>query len=220
MRALVKGAIPKILEDNAVSWTAELLAAIASEDDPTKTQKNRYNKPEIKQAILDETLGKCAYCESKITHIDDGDIEHLVPKSKVAERSFDWSNLTLACTQCNRNKGAFHGGDNDHSGLVDPYQDNPTDHFMFLREIVLPRPDSNKAVITESIIKLARSELVECRKERMEFIDGLLLSYHNAPDDLKPIIKADIIKKSTSEGSEYTGIGREYISFLEHKRVF
>ena len=35
-------------------------------------------------APIDETHGKCAYCESKIKHIDYGDIEHILPKNKNA----------------------------------------------------------------------------------------------------------------------------------------
>ena len=36
----------------------------------------------IKEQILKETHGKCVYCESKISHVCPGDIEHILPKNK------------------------------------------------------------------------------------------------------------------------------------------
>lgn len=83
MRKLRKGPVPPILELNAADWTSDLLEALERDEKPTKTQIGRYNTPEIKSAIRAETLNKCAYCESKISHIDHGDIEHIIPKSKV-----------------------------------------------------------------------------------------------------------------------------------------
>ena len=107
MRHLVKGAIPKVLQDKAQQWTEELLAVLARGEKPTDAIKGRYRHPDIKNAIKVETSDKCAYCESKITHIAYGDIEHIIPKSKVPARAYEWQNLTLACDICNGNKGDF-----------------------------------------------------------------------------------------------------------------
>ncbi len=214
MIVLKKAAEPRILITKKVEWTQEILDILAKDEKPTKTQKTRYNHREIKSAIVAETHGKCAYCESQITHIDHGDIEHLVPKSKVPARAFEWVNLTLACRKCNQNKGDFHGGANDHSGLVDPYIDIPEDHFLFMRELVIARPDSARGIITDSEIKISRLELVEKRRERMEFIDGLVTGYLNAPNELKPILLQDIYDKCTSPKREFTAVGTHYLSKL------
>lgn len=219
MRTLTKGVAPNILNEQALNWTNELLSTLAVGDDPTTTQKTRYNHRDIKQAILAETKNKCAYCESLITHIDHGDIEHIVPKSKVPSRAFDWQNLTLACRKCNQNKGVFHGGDNDHSGLVDPYIDDPDDYFLFFREVITPRPDNEKGALTNATIKLSRIELLERRRERLDFIDGLISNYHKSSDAMKPIIHADIIKRATSSENEYCGVGARYIQALQARNV-
>ena len=45
--------------------------------------------------------GKCAYCESKITVVTYGSIEHFRPKSIYPELTFEWNNLLLSCDICN-----------------------------------------------------------------------------------------------------------------------
>ena len=69
---------------------------------PRALTKGDYKHPDNKIALKNSTFGKCMYCESKITHIDYGDIEHIKPKSKYPTLKFTWSNLGFACTVCNR----------------------------------------------------------------------------------------------------------------------
>ncbi|MEQ1829786.1 MAG: HNH endonuclease, partial [Pirellula sp.] len=47
-----------------------------------------------------ETADKCAYCESKVTHVTFGDIEHIVPKSIGGKQT------TLTCGRCNNDQGS------------------------------------------------------------------------------------------------------------------
>lgn len=211
MRSLTKGACPPVLAANSVVWTNEILDALAAGKKPTDTQKARYNHPDIKAVIKNETHDKCAYCESKITHVDHGDIEHIVPKSKVPARAFDWLNLTLACRICNQNKGDFHSDGDDHSGLVDPYLDVPEDHFLFHRELVTPRQDSAKGLLTEEQLGLSRGPLLERRKERMDFIDGLIRGYCDAPAHVKPILLKNLHKRCCTDRSEYSATATTYI---------
>lgn len=211
MRSLVKGACPKVLTDNAVKWTQEIVDKLAAGEKPTDTQRSRYNHPDVKSALRGEILSKCAYCESKITHVDHGDIEHVVPKSKVPSLAFEWVNLTLACRICNQRKGDFHDGGDDHSRLIDPYIDNPSDHFIFHREIIVPRPDSPRGLLTDDKIGLSRAALREQRQVRMDFIDGLLRGYCNATDIEKPILLANLKTLCCSDGSEYSALAIVYI---------
>ena len=214
MRSLTKEACPQTLLNNSAQWTTELLEALASGEKPTATQKNRYNQPAIKAALRAETHDKCAYCESKITHTDHGDIEHIVPKSKVPDLAFEWTNLTLACRICNQSKGDFYPEEEDHSGLVDPYNDNPDDHFFFYRETVIPRPDSAKGLKTDHELKLSRGALHERRIERMQFVDGLLRGYFDAPADLKPILLRNLRDLCCRDDREYGSIANRYVNDL------
>jgi hypothetical protein len=69
--------------------------------------------------------GKCAYCESQITVVTYGAIEHFYPKARYPDKTFEWSNLLLSCDVCN---DAGHKGDDfplDANGQ--PVLINPTD---------------------------------------------------------------------------------------------
>ena len=69
--------MPKILEDNFDDWTKLLLDKIDRGIETTSTDRNRYSHKDIKQALIEETSGKCAYCESKIRHISFGEKSYL-----------------------------------------------------------------------------------------------------------------------------------------------
>lgn len=221
MRRLKKTDIPEILLNKGDQWRDDLLAVLAAGNKPTEAMKGRYRHKEIKEALLQETNGKCAYCESKLRHIAHGDIEHVIPKSKVPEMSYTWENLTLACDVCNENKGDTYSSDaafSQHS-LVDPYLDDPQDHFLFLREIVTPRPDSMRALATEQIIKLSRGELLEKRRERMAFLDGMVRSYALADAIFKPVILKDLQDNHLKEEDEYYTASVSYIRSLRDKGI-
>ena len=174
MIKLYKGKKPDILEKNSDRWTKEYLKyknlGIGNENIKTK-----YNHPEIKSALLNETHEKCAYCESKFLHVSPGDIEHIIPKSKRPELYVKWENLTISCEQCNRS-GKKNYYDIDLP-LINPYLDNPEEHFYECGSLIFPKLNDNRAEITINVIKLNRASLVERRKERIESVDKLLRSW-------------------------------------------
>jgi uncharacterized protein (TIGR02646 family) len=98
--------------------------------------ESKYKHKSIKAALVKMFCGKCAYCESKITHIEYGHIEHYRPKSGPEGRpklTFVWSNLLLACGICN---GAEHKGDrfptaSQGGPIVNPCNDDPVAHLNF-----------------------------------------------------------------------------------------
>jgi len=221
MRRLSKGPKPDILKEKCDEWTSELLAAVASGTKPTDTVKNRYRHADVKQAVIDETHGKCAYCESKIRHIAPGDIEHIVPKSKIPGMAFEWENLTLACDVCNGNKGDTYNADPNHpeNDLIDPYVDDPILHLAFFREVIVPRTNSPRAFVTNSILKLSRGELVERRRERMDFIDGLLRNYANSEPKYKSILLDDLMNNHLKDSDEYSASCNAYIGRLRNDGI-
>ena len=192
MISLTKTNCPQILLDNAEIWREELMATINAGGEPTRTQKNRYSRRQVKDAIVAETHEKCAYCESKIRHVDDGDIEHIAPKAPHPERSFEWENLTLACTICNRFKDDYTVTPDTPEELINPYSDNPSNHFLFHKEILTPAPESLRAHKTEEVIRLNRNELVEKRREKIAEVHDYLTSYAQATAEYKPFVLRQI----------------------------
>ena len=83
------------------------------------------------------------YCESKITHIDFGDVEHIKPKSpsKFPELEFEWENLGIACGKCNLAK---HDKYFVETPFIDPYLEEPSDHLAAVGTLLLHRGGSER----------------------------------------------------------------------------
>ena len=123
---------PALLKENTAKWTAALLKAT------TKARKEialaHYRHPDIRDALELMFHGKCAYCESKILHVTFAHIEHYCPKSTDLTRTFDWTNLLLACPRCNQapNKGTQFPDASEGGPLLNPCEDDPALHLKFL----------------------------------------------------------------------------------------
>jgi uncharacterized protein (TIGR02646 family) len=208
MIKIAKGPPPQVLLDHEAQWTVSLKTKLAAQIIPTDAELSRYRHPQIKAALIAETHGKCAYCESKLTHIAYGDVEHVVPKSVDPSGRFKWENLTIACDRCNTNKG-------DNEGFVDPNADEPKEHFIFQGPMVLPLPHSDKALATERGLKLNRPELVDRRSERIRRLHDLaLLATNAATPALRDILWRDLLENETVETSEYLAATFSYIDTL------
>lgn len=196
---------PEILARRGAEWTASLLASRDEDGRAPSVERQRYNHPQIKEALIAETNGKCAYCESKIRHVAYGDIEHVVAKSLSPERSFDWRNLTLACSVCNTNKGNY-GVDSEN--FVDPYAVDPEEAFWWFGAVVFPAPGNDAAALTERIIDLNRTELQERRAERLANLMALLEVIQRVRNNrLKRLLWDDFLVETGSD-REYAALAR------------
>jgi hypothetical protein len=157
---------PRSLQENKANWTKELLEAIASGDtDDIKAKKRRYNQPDVKAILKQETNDKCAYCESRVTVVAHGDIEHVTPKSIRPELTFEWGNLTFACQKCNGKKS-------NKEGLTDPYVDPIDDSFFFVGPFLKGRTEKGR--LTEKELALNRAELIEDRSDQLRVLSDVL----------------------------------------------
>jgi hypothetical protein len=90
----------------------------------TKQSYTVYSDKTIRKILISMCKGKCAYCESRITAIYNGDIEHFRPKAgynnfpedDVVKPGYywlasEWENLLFACPFCNQT--------NTHEALED-----------------------------------------------------------------------------------------------------
>lgn len=205
MIRLTKGASPQVLLDNGAEWTQVLLNHKSSGTTPTTGELSRYGHPKIKEALVLETHGKCAYCESKLRHITYGDIEHITPKVSDDSLRFQWTNLTLACDVCNTNKGA-------QIGVIDPYLLDPDHELYFIGPLVLPKILSTTGAITEKLLKLNRMPLVERRTERIQGLLTLLQLYVNTTDpNLRPVLRADIEGAAIAPETEHSAIASAFV---------
>lgn len=113
---------------------------------------NRYNHKEVVSALWNMQNKKCCYCEMYIPetgHLKN--VEHSRPRSIFTELTNKWTNLLLACSQCNGSKSdkypvILSDSDNDPAviymnehtdedpAIIDPSNEetNPEDHISFI----------------------------------------------------------------------------------------
>ncbi|WIW43863.2 HNH endonuclease [Bradyrhizobium sp. 62B] len=185
------------------------MSKIAAGDQPTKTEKSRYRHPQIKAVLVNETHGKCAYCESKLLHIHHGDVEHIYPKSLDPARTLEWENLTLACEVCNQNKS-------DHDPflkhVIDPYNVDPAQHLLFTGSLIFPR-GTVEGESTRTLLDLNRGELAERRKEHLEKIMSIVgtIMRNDLPIAVRRALFGDLAQKEAGPSGAYSAMTKAVI---------
>ena len=174
---------PNILAKNESTWLLNYKSKLISYNNyPTKATKsemekaaNKYRHPEVKKEIKKMFSEKCAYCESHISHVDYGDIEHFRPKSRFPDYCFEWNNLLLACGICNdvKYKGVKFPEANEDGPFVNPVDEDPNDFFRF--EFNMCRRE-RRHLMHPSEFKFG-SALRDCEPERMRNGRRRLLLY-------------------------------------------
>jgi uncharacterized protein (TIGR02646 family) len=137
-----------------------------------------YRAPALKAHLVSEAHGKCVYCESKITHVYFGDIEHIKPKAKFPRERLDVENLVLACAICNNAKGDYRDASN---ALLNPYVEDPDQEILALGYLIARRPGQSRARLTIKQLDLNRQALLERRRERVERLQPLAEQYMLEP---------------------------------------
>ena len=205
---------PDILARRGPQWTKAVVDKIDKGGRPTRTERSRYNHPDIKQALVKETHGKCAYCESKVRHVSYGDIEHVVPKSSDPAKWFSWPNLTLACDVCNTNKADAQV---DGESFIDPYAVDPEEHYWQLGATMHPKPGCDAAALTERLLDLNRAELVERRTERQAALMRLLDAFARCQEpQLKRLLWEEFVAESEAQ-NEYAALSRAILEIASSK---
>jgi uncharacterized protein (TIGR02646 family) len=172
-----------------------------------------YAHSSVKIALIKAQHKKCCFCERLIG--EDGDIEHFRPKSAYRQKpkpalnypgyywlAYDWENLYLSCGPCNQRhkknwfpivsqKNRAQLNNNDCSLemplLINPSEENPSQHISFRGEIPYARPKSKKGETTIALLKLDRPILNQARLNHLEMIKQLYQIIQKAkyyPNDL------------------------------------
>lgn len=171
---------------------------------PTVLASGDYKHADNKQALKKSTFDKCMYCESKITHIDFGDIEHIKPKSKFPALEFDWDNLGYACTKCNRQ----YKNDNYSvlTPFLNPYDDCPSDHLIASGSLLFSKNGDERGELTIIGLGLNRPELLEKRLEKINEIDKAIKACFRTSNTLLRDNALNELKKEANDDKEYSFI--------------
>lgn len=168
-----------------------------------------YRAPAVKTLLKAETSDKCAYCESKVPHVDYGDVEHIIPKSVRPALRFSYENLTYTCSVCNTKKSDYH---DTECPLLNPFVDEPSEHFMAAGPMVLRLPHSDRGLVTERRLGLNRSKLIERRKERIEGVAALIDQIARTSNPIiREVLRAEVEEECKTE-REYAFVVRAYVA--------
>lgn len=196
---------PAILTANHSNWLSEYKA-----DKTNTTKKYRYRHTDIKTALTSETGFKCVYCESKIGHNTPGDIEHKVPSSKDENLHFTWSNLTIACTECNRRKNDYYEVGNE---FMDPYIDDVEDLLEHYGPLIYWKSAHVRAETTIRILELngsQRQQIIERKIGKLEEFNNLLERFMSQTGSLKGLLWRQI-QEMINIKSEYSAMLKDII---------
>ena len=161
---------------------------------PLPIDRAIYAAPSVKDALRKAQHEKCAFCESKFSHVGYGDVEHLRPKGGYKQRArdqlhypgyywlaYDWSNLFYSCQLCNqrfkrnlfplqnpRQRARSHHQEivAEKPLLVDPAAVDPSQFVTFRNEYAYSVNGSRIGRTTISVLGLNRKELLEVRRDR------------------------------------------------------
>ena len=201
MRKLVNAPEPQILKDNRKSWTDDYI-----ENPDSKSKKFRYRDPKIKAALMAETSGKCIYCESKVGHNTPGDTEHKIASSVDKTKHFDWENLTIACTECNRRKNAY---DDPSLPFLDPYEDEVDQLVIHYGPVASWAPGESRAEATVRTLELhnaSRTELMMRKIEKISEIDNLIGRIKTEPSSTLKKLLIKSLQELRAPSAEYSGM--------------
>lgn len=67
-----------------------------------------------RNSLAHEQSGLCCYCENTVGELD-GHIEHMEPRSRNQERTYDYSNLALSCNGSGNGQHCGHFKDGSHN---------------------------------------------------------------------------------------------------------
>ena len=215
MIPLKKASLPSEMANWLEERQQRLNALLAAKEEVPESLTSSYRDSKVKQLIKSETFDKCAYCESKILHVDHGDVEHLLPKSLFPQFCLTYSNLTFVCRRCNQFKSAYH---NDEAPLLNPYTDNPSDDLTACGPMVVHVLNRVRGYLTIHQLRLNRLDLLE---RRMERIDRLIPLIEKVALETRSMVREALIQALLQEmepDKEYSFTIRAY--FATHHLIF
>lgn len=202
--------VPETLERWLSDRGAQLRQIIERGEEPPQALLDSYRHPDVKAHLTREVFGKCAYCESKISHVYYGDVEHIKPKSLFRIEQLDIRNLTFVCARCNGSKGDFW---NEVTPLLNPFQDDPAAELLAIGFMVGRRPGrSVRGRLTIQQLDLNRAALLERRREHIESLQALADQFMGEPEGpVKALLRAELESHGAASG-EYAMIVRAYLT--------
>lgn len=188
---------PSILAERGTPATDDLCRRIgAGQKVNGSFDRSIYGAPAVKDALAAAQHDKCCFCESKVTHVAYGDIEHFRPKAAVRQApeaperkpgyywlAYEWSNLYFACEQCNRrHKRNLFPLENEEDRVlshedaallpeekplyIDPGEEDPEQLIGFRKEYAKAIPGDHRSRADATVRDLGLNRDALCARRR------------------------------------------------------
>lgn len=196
---------PEVLRRRGIPATRKLCDQIDADPEAHETFRfdgGIYGHRSVKDALREAQHDKCAFCESKISHISHGDVEHFRPKAGYRQDpedplvqpgyywlSYEWSNLFFCCQLCNQQfkgnrfplakparRAKSHRDDvsQEEPLLINPAIENPGDFLEFREYVIHPIDGDPRGKATIEILGLNREKMAEKRLDVLVKLKALL----------------------------------------------
>jgi len=201
IRILRPATVPKVLATHGRRLLGAYIAQYSQGDVAFVFDRDVYGHAEVKRALRRAQHDKCGFCESKVSHVAFGDVEHFRPKAAYRGRegdpltspgyfwlAYEWTNLLFACEPCNqRHKGSLFPVADEatraHSPsdpitresplFIDPGSEDPTLHIGFREEFPYAIGGGTRGESTWRSLGLDRPALLERRREHLQRVRSL-----------------------------------------------
>lgn len=199
-----------------------------------------YGHVTVKESLIKSQHGKCCYCESKVTHVCYGDVEHYRPKAGYRETEFgplitpgyfwlayDWENLLFSCEICNRRykKNLFpleivanrvrtplSDISSETPLLIDPGKENPETYISYRGDTPFAVNGNSRGEATITMVGLRNETL---RSRRASILSTLRIMHEitsRSPDDAKKWECQQILSDASKPESEYSAAVKNAIA--------
>ena len=199
-----------------------------------EVRKDIYKADDVRRQLIADQGNKCAYCECRVRTAYN-DVEHYRPKTDYYWLGHVWQNLLYSCNECNRTYKKHYFPLRDEATrdlvhqdisreeplIVNPVEDEPSEHIRFNRYEAVPLTDKGEATI--QLFQLNnRNELVEERKQTYEkFVEEQrkmmcaqrILSSAHLPRELRQNVVRELLTAcqrsidfQTSPSTPYSGM--------------
>lgn len=136
------------------------------------TKQSVWNYPWLKNALMEMSHGKCAYCECDLTSESNYmEVEHYRDKKDFPDKVLEWENLLPSCKRCNGTKGAHNV---ETEPIVNPAIDTPSTHLMLVGYRMKGKDDLGKATVECLKLNSDKRKMEEKRFSIGEKIDDCL----------------------------------------------
>jgi hypothetical protein len=197
-----------------------------------------YGHSSVKDALILAQHDKCFACESRVSHISFGDVEHYRPKGGYRQYegdplqtpgyywlAYDWTNLFFACQICNQRfkKNLFPLQDpatrmrshHDKANIaleqplfIDPSTEDPEEFISFRKEIPYAVDGNIRGQTTIDALGLSRESLNDERRELYTLLYHVYLIAY--VNDASPATQGaqDVLNLAMSDSARYANMVR------------